>query len=158
MADFASASSPHCFTWPTTPTISACDVEDRQIDVLSDGIFIREIGARENVVDVDDHRRVLVVLRRDEAAALEGDSHGLLEAGFHEIKHRLVHLLEVGRLWLALDPERQSGIMDHRPRAERDGNGLHAGDAVHFVVEVAQTGARFGGAGFGVGRQGQTEM
>src|SRR5258708_4628094 len=118
---------------------------------------MREIGARENVVDVHDHRRALVVLRRDEAAALEADSHGLLKAGFNEIEHRLGHVLEVGRLWLALDPERQRGIMDHRAGAECDGNGLDTGNAMHLVVEVAQTGARFGGAGWGGSWHGQTE-
>src|SRR5258708_3703842 len=35
------------------------------------------------VVDIDDDRRTLVILRRDEAAALKSDSHGLLEAGFN---------------------------------------------------------------------------
>ncbi len=47
--------------------------------------------------------------------------------------------------------------MDHRAGAERYGNGLDAGDLMHFVVEVAQTGARFGGAGCGSGRKGQVE-
>jgi hypothetical protein len=45
------------------------------MDTLADGILVREIGARENIVNVDDDRRVLIVLRRDEAA-LERDAHG----------------------------------------------------------------------------------
>jgi hypothetical protein len=39
-------------------------------------------------------------------------------------------------LWLALDPEDLRGIMDHRAGAERDGNGSHAGNVMHFVVEL----------------------
>ncbi len=132
-------------------------VEAREIDALANGIFIREIGARENVVDVHHHRRALVVLRRDEAAALEGDSHGLLEAAFRQIKHRLGHLLEVGRLWLTLNPEGLRGIMDHRTGAERYGNGLDSWDVMHLVVEVAQTRACFGRTGRGGRRQGQNE-
>ena len=132
-------------------------VEDREMDVLADGIFAGEIGARENVVDVDHHRRVFVVLRRDEAPALEGDSHGWLEAGFHQIKHRLGHVLNVVGLRLAVNPERQRGIMDHRAGTERDGNGFHAGNAVHFVVEAAQPRTRFRGAGCGRGRKRQHE-
>ncbi len=58
-------------------------VEAREIDALADGILIRKIGAREDIVDVDNDRRTLVILRRDEAAALKSDSHGLLEAGFN---------------------------------------------------------------------------
>jgi len=37
-------------------------VEACKIDALADGVFMREVGARENVVDVDDRWRMLVVL------------------------------------------------------------------------------------------------
>ena len=127
-------------------------VEGREMDVLSDGILVGEIGACENIVNVDYHRRALVVLGCDEAAALDGDSHGLLKAGFHEIKHRLGHFLKIGGFWLALDPEGLRGIMDHRAGAQRDGNGLDAGDGTHGIVEVAQPGARCSGGGCGGGR------
>ena len=88
-------------------------IELREIDVFADGIFIGEIGARKNVVNVDDHGSVLIVLRRDEPATLEDGSHGLLEASFDEIKHRLGHLIVSGGLRPALDPEGQRGVMDH---------------------------------------------
>ena len=68
-------------------------IELREIDVFANGIFMGEIGAGKNVVDVDDHRSVLVVLRSDEAAALERGSHGLLETGLDQIKHRLGHFV-----------------------------------------------------------------
>ena len=118
MADFASVPSPHCFTWPTTPTISACTLKLREMDVLADGIFIGEISARKNVVDVDDHRCVLVVLGRDEAAALERDSHGLLEAGFDQIEHRLRHVLISWRAlgWPSIQKgKEESWIMGREP-------------------------------------------
>ena len=89
-------------------------IELLQMDALPDGIFMREPGARKNVVDVDHSGGVLVVLRSDEAAALESDSHGLLETGFDQIIHRLRHFVVIGGLRLAFDPEGQGRVMDHR--------------------------------------------
>ncbi len=83
------------------------------MDAFPDGVFMREPDARKNVIDVDHHGGVLVVPRSDEAAALEGDSHGLLETGFDQVKHRLGHFVDVGRLRPAFDPERQRRVMDH---------------------------------------------
>ncbi len=37
--------------------------EKREINVLPDWIFVREIRARENVVDHDHYRRIFVILR-----------------------------------------------------------------------------------------------
>ena len=63
----------------------------------------------------------------------------------------------VGGLGLALDPEGQRGIVDHGAGAERDGDGLDAGDGAHIVVELAQAGARLGGSGGGVDGKRQNE-
>ncbi len=89
-------------------------IELLKMDAFPYGIFMRKPGARKNIIDVDYYGGVLIVLRSDEAAALERDSHSLLETGFHQIINRLVHFVVVGRLRLAFDPERQRRIMDHR--------------------------------------------
>src|ERR1700693_2374148 len=127
------------------------------MDMLANRISPREIFACENVVNVNYYRRLLVVLWCDETTAQEGDSHRLLQAAFNETNHPLGHLLEMGGLWLTLDPEGQRGVMDHRARAERDGNGLDAGNGAQGIVEVAKSGACFGGGGCAGGRAGQRE-
>src|SRR5258708_1962170 len=45
-------------------------IELFQMDALPDRVFLREPGARKNVIDVDHHGGALVVLRSDEAAPL----------------------------------------------------------------------------------------
>src|SRR5258708_12453463 len=89
-------------------------IELFQMDALPDRVFMREPGARENVIDVDHHRSALVVLRSDEAAPLESDSHGLLETRFDQIKHRLGYFFVIGLLPPPFYPEGQRRVMDHR--------------------------------------------
>jgi hypothetical protein len=71
MVDFESAASPPLLYVTDHPTTSTGNVEVARLDVLADRIFVREIGACANFVDVDYHRRAFVVLWCDEAAALE---------------------------------------------------------------------------------------
>src|SRR5580700_3808595 len=110
------------------------------MDTLPDWIFTRKVGARKNVVDIDHDGGVLVVLRSDEAAPLEGDSHGLLETRFDQVKDSTGHFVVIRRLRLSFDPEWQRRVMNHRARAERDGNSLHARDRAHLIVELPQAG------------------
>lgn len=78
---------------------------------------------------------------------LQSQPHRFLKAGIHEREHRLVHILNGGRLRLAFDPEWQRGIVNHWSRAKRDRNCPDTRNGVHFLVEVAETGARFRGVG-----------
>ncbi len=133
------------------------DIKSGDMDMLTDRVLVGKIGACENVVDVDHCGRVLVVLLSDEAAALQRDAHGLLEAIFHQVEHGLRHIVIAGGLGLALDPEGQIGIVDHRAGAEGDGDGFDAGDGAHIGVELAQASAGFGRGGSGIGGQRQGE-
>src|ERR1700691_5565926 len=67
--------------WTPLPNVSD-DTDDLRfhvhigdMDVLTDGVLVREVAACENVVNVDDDGGVLVVLLGDEAPALQGDAH-----------------------------------------------------------------------------------
>jgi hypothetical protein len=125
-------------------------IELLEIDMLPDGIFVWEVGAREDVVYIDHRRGMFAVLRRNQASALESDSHGLLETGLDEIKHSLMFVVVVGKLWLAFDPEGERGIVDHGARPECYRNGLHAGNGKHCrpssIPGVNSKGARGEGA------------
>ena len=110
--------------WTPLPNVSddtddlRFHVKSGDMDVLTDGVLVGEVVACENVVNVDDGRGVLVVLLGDEATALQGDAHGLLESGFHQIEHRLMHVVVSWPAWVALRSRRansESWIMGREP-------------------------------------------
>ena len=119
-------------------------VELSEVEVLADGVLIRKIHACERVVDVDHDRRIFIVLIGDEAAAQQGDSHGLLKPRLHEKERCRMHVAVVGRLGFTFNPEGQCGVVNHGSRAQRHGHGLHTRNGAHLVVEVAQARASFG--------------
>jgi len=131
--------------------------EGDEMEVFADRIFVGEIGAGEEIVNNDDGGRVLVVLGSEIAAAFQRNAHGGLETGFGKIEQSLRHVLLRGGFGLAFDPEALGRHVNHGAGAERDGNGLHAGNGLHFGVELAETGARFVRSGVGVGRKGEDE-
>jgi hypothetical protein len=131
--------------------------EGGEMKMFADGIFAGEVGAREEVINDDDDGGALVILRREIAAAAEGDVHSGLETGFGEIEERLRHVLLRGGFGLAFDPEALGGHVNHRAGAEGDGDGLHAGNGLHFGVELAEAGARFCGSGVRVGGERENE-
>src|SRR5258708_8995654 len=96
-------------------------IELFQMDALPDRVFMREPGARKNVIDVDHHRSALVVLRSDEAAPLESDSHGLLETRFDQIKHRLGDFVGIGRPPPDSDSDGSPRRLEHRAEDKPDG-------------------------------------
>src|SRR6185437_7238182 len=83
------------------------NIELFQVYPFADRVLMREIGTGKNVIDVDDHRGVLIVLRADETAALQRKTHGLLEAGLGKVKHSLRHLIVIRGFGPAFNPEWQ---------------------------------------------------
>ena len=82
-------------------------VELSEMDVLTNRVLTGEVRSREDVVDNDNRRRVLVVVVGDPAAADQRHAHRPLEAGFDQIEQRLAHVVIVGGLRLAFNPEGQ---------------------------------------------------
>ena len=66
-----------------------------------------------------------------------------------------MHVLDVGRLGLAFDPESLRRIVDHGARAESNGHSLDAGDGTHFFVEMTQPRATIGRSSLGISGQRQ---
>ena len=94
-------------------------IELGEVEALADGVPIWKIHARERVVDIDHDRSIFVVLVGDEAAAQQGDSHGLLKPRLHEKERCRMHVAVVGRLGFTFNPEGQCGVVNHGSRAER---------------------------------------
>lgn len=91
-------------------------LDDAEIDVLSDGVFVGEKFLRELFVDYHCTGRMLVVGLPQESPALQRNSHRVQVALFHEIEKRDLHVRRIGRLRLPLKPKRQFIIALHRQR------------------------------------------
>ena len=128
-------------------------IELSDVDVLADGVRVGEVGAGEDIVDVDDGGGVFVVVVGDEAAAEQGHAHGALEAGLDEIEHGGMHVVIVVGFGFAFDPEGEGGVVDHGAGAQGDGDGFNTGDGAHGGFKLTEAGARFRSCGFGIGGQ-----
>ena len=84
---------------------------------------------------------MLVILRREEAAALERNPHDFQILRLDEVKERHLHRRLARGLRLAFQPEGQLGIALHGNSASRKGGSLDAGHGIEAVVNLAPSGA-----------------
>ena len=90
-------------------------IELLQMDALPDGIFMREPGARKNVIDVDDHGAFSLscgVTKRPRSSVIPM---ACCETGFNQIKHGLMHVVVVGGL--------RAGLRSRRVRTSHGSSG-----------------------------------
>ena len=80
---------------------------------------------------------MLVILRREEAAALERNPHDLQIVRLDEVKERHLHRRLARGFGLAFQPEWQLGIVCHGNSARREGGSLNAGHGIEAVVNLA---------------------
>ena len=85
---------------------------------------------------------MLVVLRREEAAALERNPHDFQIVRLDEVKERHLHRRLGSKAWVGLPARRAarnrlSRGMDRR----REGSGLNAGNGIEAVLNLAPSGA-----------------
>src|SRR5271165_629974 len=80
-------------------------VEAVDIEVLADGIFVGEIFLCENLIDCDDQRRMLIVLRSEKSSLSQRDSHHREIIRLDDIVDGPIHIIFTGRFWLTLEPE-----------------------------------------------------
>ena len=98
----------------------ADDTDDLQLssaavhdDAFADGVLVRKESAREDVVDDGDERRVLIVLRGEEAPALERDVHHVEIAGLDDVVDGPVHAVFIRWFWLTVEPEELFVVARH---------------------------------------------
>src|SRR5580704_2290107 len=84
---------------------------------------------------------MFIVLRSQEAATFERNSHRLEVTRFDGVTQGPVHVLIVRGLCLAFNPEQSVVVADERNRTARQGNRANAGRRGEVVVELTIDGS-----------------
>ena len=100
---------------------------------------------------------MLVVTLRERTAAFNGNAHSLVIVRIHKIKKRERHVVIVGRLGLAFQPERNFRVSGHGERTTHHGNGFHAANALELPQSLAIHGAKLIRLGSRTGSRGDRE-
>src|SRR5450755_3496826 len=113
------------------------NIKQADVEVLAHWIFVGEILVGEVGINDDDGGRVFIIAVGEEAATLNGDVQGGLVSRIHAIKEREGHIVFVGGLGLAFEPERHFGIAAHGQGSANQGGGLNSGDGSQLAEAFA---------------------
>jgi hypothetical protein len=113
-------------------------VEVFQVNAFPDRVFVAEELAREDVVDHQHARRMLVVALGQKATPQQRNAHGFEIPRTHDVADRPVHRILVRRLRLIVEPEELLVVVLQRHCAPRQRSGFDARCRLDPVLSLAQ--------------------